>query len=316
MSTRLQIIAIGALGATLLAVVGELGGPFGLLAAYFTTLPLFAVGFAAGTRACLTALAITAVVLAVASGAVDAATFVVAQGFPAALVVGLALRTRIAPTGDPEWYAPGDVLAWLAAYGALAFAGVTLVFAGQSGASIEQTLADMLERVVAAVAVEADPESVKAMAVALARFMPALVLAGWIVMMVVNAILGFQVARRFGSPQRPEPTWSAMTLPGWLMTATAAASLAALVGRGTTVGFVGGNVALALCVPYALLGFAVAHTFAAGAKYPWLVLWGVYLVVLLFGWPLFLMAAVGFAEDWIGLRRHIAASRPEPEDER
>jgi hypothetical protein len=315
MPTRLQIIAIGTLGATLLAVVGDLGGAFGLLAAYFTALPLFATGFAAGVRACVIAAVIAAVAVAAAAGIADAATFVVAYGIPAPLVVGLALRTRIAPTGDPEWVPPGEVLAWLAAYGALAFAVVALGFGGQDGAGVEQTLAETLERVIATVAVETDPNDVKAMAVALARFMPALVLAGWIVMMVVNAILGFRIARRFGSPQRPEPTWSAMTLPGWLMTATAAASLAALVGRGTTLGFVGGNAALSLCVPYVLLGFAVAHTFAHGAKYPWLVLWGVYLVVLLFGWPLFLMAAVGFAEDWIGLRRHIAA-RPEPEDER
>ncbi|HTI87930.1 MAG TPA: DUF2232 domain-containing protein [Alphaproteobacteria bacterium] len=316
MSTRLQIIAVGALATSVLALAGDLGGPFGLLAAYFSTLPLFVVGFAAGTRACMAAMAIAAVVIAAASGALDAAMFVVAQGVPAALIVGLALRTRIAPTGDPEWYPAGDVLASVATYGALVFAAGTLAFAGQSGTSVEQTLAEMLERVFSAVAAESDPESVKAMAAALARYMPAFVLAGWTVMMVVNAVMGFQAARRFGSPQRPEPTWSAMTLPGWLMTATAAAALAALVGRGTIAGFIGGNAALALCVPYALLGFAVAHTFAAGAKYPWLVLWGVYLVVLLFGWPLFFMAAVGFAEDWIGLRRHIAGPRPEPEDER
>jgi hypothetical protein len=256
------------------------------------------------------------VVLAVALGPTDAAMFVAAQGVPATLVVWLALRTRIAPTGDPEWYPPGDVLAWLAAYGVSAFAVLTLATVGFGESSVEATLAEVLERVVAAIAVEADPESVKAMAAALARYMPALVLAGWIVMTVINAVLGLQVAKRFASPQRPEPTWSAMTLPGWLMTATAAAALAALVGRGTTVGFVGGNAALALCVPYALLGFAVAHTFAAGARYPWLVLGGVYLVVVLLGWPLLVMAAVGFAEDWIGLRRHVAGPRPEPEDER
>jgi hypothetical protein len=255
-------------------------------------------------------------VLAVAFGPTDAAMFVAAQGGPTALVVWLALRTRIAPAGDPEWYPAGDALAWLVAYGAAAFAVATFATAGFGESGVEAALADVVERLVTAIAVDADPEGVKSTAAALARYMPALVLTGWTVMMVINAVLGFQLARRFGSPQRPEPAWSAITLPAWLMTAVAAAALAALAGRGTTVGFVGGNAALALCVPYALLGFAVAHTFAAGAKYPWLVLWGVYLVVVLFGWPVFVMAAVGFAEDWIGLRRHVAGPRPEPEDER
>ncbi|MGE5538939.1 MAG: hypothetical protein ACM30I_09990 [Gemmatimonas sp.] len=317
MSTRLQVIAIGALGATVLAVLGGVGGAFGLFAAYFAALPLFAVGFMAGAKACTAAAAVAAAIIAATLSATEAAVFLAAQAVPAASVVWLSLRTRIAPTGDAEWYRPGDVVAWLAAYGAVGFAILALGLAGQGdGPGVEQALADELERVLSAVAVGADPDRTTAMAAALARFFPAIVLASWMVMTVINAVLGFQIAKRFGSLQRPEPTWSAMTLPGWLMTATAAASLAALVGRGTTVGFVGGNAALALCVPYVLLGFAVAHAFAARLKSPRLMLWGVYLVVVLLGWPVLLMAAVGFAEDWIGLRRHFAGPRPEPEDER
>jgi hypothetical protein len=58
----------------LLAVVGGYGGPFGLLAAYFAALPLFAVGFAAGTRACLAAAAALATGSAIGATGLLAAT--------------------------------------------------------------------------------------------------------------------------------------------------------------------------------------------------------------------------------------------------
>ena len=76
-------------------------------------------------------------------------------------------------------------------------------------------------------------------------------------------------------------------------------------------GFVGGNAALALCVPYVFMGFAVAHALAARVGPRRLVLWGLYVAVLLLGWPIVVMAALGFVEDWIGVRRRYAGPRSE-----
>jgi hypothetical protein len=38
------------------------------------------------------------------------------------------------------------------------------------------------------------------------------------------------------------------------------------------------------------------------------------LVVFLLGWPVLVMAALGFVEDWIGVRRRVVGSRLDPED--
>jgi hypothetical protein len=313
MPSRATVIAVGAVASAVLAIAGTVGGPFGLLAAYFASLPLFAVGFAAGRQACIAAVAAAAVAVGIILGPDEAAMFLGAQGIPAALVVWLSLQVR-ASTGAPEWVLPGTVVAWLTCYGVVVFAILALSLLGEGGAQgLEAELATELEHVVAAVATGADPDRIKAVTAALARYFPAIVLTSWIVMTAVNAVVGFQIAGRFFDRQRPEPTWSALTLPSWLMTAVAAASLLALIGRGATAGFIG-NTALTLCVPYAFLGFAVAHTLAARLGARRLVLWGVYLVVFLLGWPVLVMAALGFVEDWIGVRRRVVGSRLDPED--
>jgi hypothetical protein len=314
MPSRATVIAVGAVASAVLAIAGTVGGPFGLLAAYFASLPLFAVGFAAGRQACIAAVAAAAVAVGIILGPDEAAMFLGAQGIPAALVVWLSLQVR-ASTGAPEWVLPGTVVAWLTCYGVVVFAILALSLLGEGGAQgLEAELATELEHVVAAVATGADPDRIKAVTAALARYFPAIVLTSWIVMTAVNAVVGFQIAGRFFDRQRPEPTWSALTLPSWLMTAVAAASLLALIGRGATAGFIGGNTALTLCVPYAFLGFAVAHTLAARLGARRLVLWGVYLAVFLLGWPVLVMAALGFVEDWIGVRRRVVGSRLDPED--
>lgn len=314
MPSRVTVIVAGALASAVLAIGGALGGAFGLLAAYFAGLPLYAVGFAAGPQACVAAIAAATVAIGLALGPEDAVMFLGAQGLPAVLVVWLSLRAR-ASGGALEWLPPGTILAWLVCYGVAAFAILALSLLGIGGSQdMEASLASELEHVVAAVAPGADAERIQAVTAAVARYFPAIVLASWIVMMVINAILGLQIAKRLFDRQRPEPTWSALTLPGWLMTATAAASLLALVGRGTTAGFIGGNAALALCVPYAFMGFAVAHTLAARLGSRRLVLWGLYLMVLLLGWPVLAVTALGFVEDWIGLRRRVAGQQPDPED--
>jgi hypothetical protein len=309
------MIAAGAVASAGLAILGAVGGAFGLVAAYFAALPLFVVGFVSGRQACAIAMAAAAGMIGAALGPEESLMFLGAQGVPAALMVWLSLRMRVASDGTVEWAPPGTILAWLACYGAVAFVALAMVLLNRAGGSqgLETGLATELQQAVTAVAPGADQDRVQAVTAAFARYFPAIVLASWIVMTVVNAVVGFRVAGRLFERQRPEPQWSALTLPSWLMTAVAIASFLALVGRDSSVGFVGGNAALGLCMPYVLLGFAVAHTLAARLGSRRVVLWGLYLLVFMLGWPLLLMAGLGFVEDWIGVRRQFAGHRPEDE---
>lgn len=313
-----RLIIVGAALTAVLAVLGAIGGALGLPAAYFATLPVFAVGFGGGWRTGFAALGLAAIAAVSVLGIQETGVFLVVQGFPTALAVWFSLQARVAPGGEAvEWYPPGHVLAWLACYSVGVFAVLTLGFTGETASSsgLEAELAAELGQAVSAIAAGADPARVKSITESLARFFPAIVLASWIMMMAINAVIGFRVAGRvLRARVRPEPAWSALSLPSWLMTATAAASFAALIGRGTTIGFVGGNAALALCVPYVFLGFAVAHVLSAGLTWRRPLLWGLYVVTFVLGWPVLFVAALGFVEDWIGLRRRFAGEQPGPED--
>jgi hypothetical protein len=312
MPARGTIVAAGAVVSAGLVILGSVSGPLGLLTAYFASLPLFVTGFAAGRQSCLIAIAVAALAIAATLGLEDTVMFLAAQAAPAGLVIWLALKPPILAEDEIEWVWLGSVLSWLACYGVIVFMLLVAAFLDEgSSQGLEASLAEGLNQMVTQVAAGADPDKIQAVTSALARYFPAIVLASWLIMTAINAVLGFRLARRFFGPKRPEPVWSAMWLPSWLMTVIAASSLLALIGKGSTVGFVGGNAALALCMPYVFLGFATAHTLAARLGPRRAVLWGLYVAVVLLGWPVLLVAILGFVEDWIGVRRRYAVIRPE-----
>jgi len=85
-----------------------------------------------------------------------------------------------------------------------------------------------------------------------------------------------------------------------------AATAAALVGSGW-FGFVATNVALILCVPYFLTGLAIIHAVSRNWSGRTAILVALYLLLLLFRWPLIAIAGLGIVEYWIGLRHRYGA---------
>jgi hypothetical protein len=63
---------------------------------------------------------------------------------------------------------------------------------------------------------------------------------------------------------------------------------------------------------YALLGFAVVHSITAGVGGRGFMLSGLYFVVLVFGWPILIMSALGLIETILSLRARVAARRAPP----
>ena len=86
--------------------------------------------------------------------------------------------------------------------------------------------------------------------------------------------------------------------------AVVAAAAVALVGSGW-LGFVATNIALILCVPYFLTGLAVLHAISARWNGRTAILIAVYLLLLLFGWPLLVVTGLGMVEHWAGLRQKL-----------
>ena len=83
--------------------------------------------------------------------------------------------------------------------------------------------------------------------------------------------------------------------------------------------FVGGMLALlaqivtaALVIGYALVGFAVLHTLTLSLNSRGFWLGGIYAVVVMFGWPIVAIFALGIADAVFGLRQRYLQTRPPP----
>jgi hypothetical protein len=93
----------------------------------------------------------------------------------------------------------------------------------------------------------------------------------------------------------------------------AALSLAiAFCFSGGLLGMIAQIVSAALLMAYALVGFAVLHTLTLALKRRALWLSGAYAIVLVIGWPIVAMVALGLADAIFGFRQRYLQGRPPP----
>lgn len=314
MSKTLLIAVLGGVTSAILYLSSFFGIPGGFILAYFSALPLFVVGLSlglmAGTIATVTSVALALTVTQIAV----VALFTVVTALPTLLLLRMALSNRKSPEGNTKWYPPGMMLCWLTGYGAMAFViAAYMVGGGPNG--IEEILRENISAALGVLMQDLEPLKVEAMARMAARHVPAIFMASWLISMVVNAHLAQNIATRLGRNIRPAPPLLNMSLPFGLTGAMlAAAVIWRLAGPGL-VGFVSLNLALVMLVPYFLMGLAVVHAISRPwpARTPILVT--MYLIMVFIGWPVALLAALGLAEQWIGLRRRLAGPGKLEEDE-
>ena len=68
------------------------------------------------------------------------------------------------------------------------------------------------------------------------------------------------------------------------------------------LGYLGRNIAMVFAVPYFLGGLAVVHGLVREVAFSGVLLGTFYLVVIISGWALVVVAGVGIIEQWAGLR--------------
>ena len=77
-------------------------------------------------------------------------------------------------------------------------------------------------------------------------------------------------------------------------------------------GVSGGVLAASLLMAYAILGFAVLHAVTRGMTSRPFTLGGVYVTVIVFGWPVLVMSMLGLADTAFDLRGRTARRRGPP----
>jgi hypothetical protein len=287
---------------------------------YLAPLPLMIAGLGWSHWAAATAGLTGALALAVAFGPIFFFTFMAGAGIPAWWLCYLAMLARpVGNGGTPtlEWYPPGRLVIWAAVLAAL----VVIVAIPNFGTDADSFHTALRNALMHMLRVETDTPTDAAPAI------PGVTNAGRLVDFLVTAIppaaavlanitnvlnlwLAARIVKFSGLLKRPWPPLAAITFPKLL---TAALALAVIVSfLGGLIGIVAGVLSASLLMAYGVLGFAVLHAITQGMGARAFVIGGVYASVLVFGWPVLAVCALGLIEATTDLRARIARKRGPP----
>ncbi|MBR0870908.1 DUF2232 domain-containing protein [Bradyrhizobium tropiciagri] len=316
----LLIIAIAAGAASALMFASIISGALiSLLLFYLAPLPLTVTALGWGPLAA----AIGGIAAAASLGAIFGLPYSIAFAIMVALpawwlghlallgrpIEGSAAEHDGAEPAAPqlEWYPVGRILVWIAAFAIITTMGALLTL-GTDADTITSALRRGLLRVFSATSAQSGEIERFVDVVVIVAPIAATIIA--MVTLTINLWLAGKVTQTSGRLNRPWPELRSTELPPMTL-------VALLVAIGLS--FVGGIVAMlaqiattALIIAYALVGFAVLHTLtlALPSRGFWLV--GTYTVVVIFGWPIVAMVALGLADAVFGLRQRFTRGRPPP----
>ena len=309
------LIALGAGVLAALAATAFLSrAPGALMLVYFADLPLFMAGFAFGPQAAAIGGAAGFMAAGLIGGGIAAGVFGIMQALPVWLVVRQLLLQRPAavagsarasdePGGQIEWYPIGDMLCWLTFFAAAMLVVMTLTsLTGGQGLSV--LVSTNLDEILKGLAPQWDEDHRASMVAAIVPMFPGAIGVSWLVMTIVNATLAYSILTRLKKILRPSPAYAALDLPQWISWPLVLSALLALLGSGE-MEYTGRNLAMSLVVPFFFLGLAVGHTWARRVNHSGMVLTAFYLVLVLSGWATIVVAGIGMAELWIGLRHRM-----------
>ena len=305
--TRDRLIAVGGgLVCALLYLSVMTGSTGAIFFTYLSQLPLFLVGLSLGWMPATIACIVAAGAIAVGANFAAAGLFCVLSAAPVLILVRQGLQSRPgADAATVEWYPPGLLLSWLTGYGLVLF-GITLVAFLGSEDGVEGAARTYIEATLGTVAAGvADPRFDRIIQ-SFVRYFPAIVVTTWLVMVVINAALAQNVLKQLKRNRRPSPKFAELDLPGWMTTSLAVFLLVSLVPG--QIGITGQNAAIIIGLPFFLLGLAVIHAVSHRFGARRLFLLAIYVILILFGWPIIVVAGLGFVEQWARFRQRFAAT--------
>ena len=149
------------------------------------------------------------------------------------------------------------------------------------------------------------------MAAGMSTLFPALLVTSWLLTIIANVALAHASLTRWGSNRRPSLDLLGVELPLAMAFAFAAGVALWLIG-GDILGLIGKTLTVAIAAVYVFQGIALVHHVSRGWPGRTFALTVFYFILLvLLGLPgLALVAALGLADQLIGLRRRFAGAAP------
>jgi hypothetical protein len=319
MTIVLIALAAGCASALMFASIIS-GALISLLLFYLAPLPLMVAAMGWGPLSAIIGGIGAAIGLGAIFGLPYCLAFVVMVALPACWLGHLALLGRLLTNGisssnggspvapDLEWYPVGRILLWITCFVALTTMAALLTL-GTDADTVTGTMRRGLLHIFgsgdAAYTGEIEPfiNALVALAPAAAAIVAMLTL-------TLNLWLAAKITATSGRLHRPWPDLKSTALPP----VTLVILFVAIAGC-----FIGGLpailaliVATALIMAYAFTGFAVLHTLTLALKSRALWLSCAYAVVIVFSWPVLVIAALGLADAVFGFRQRYLSGRPPP----
>lgn len=298
-SFGLSALAGLASGALFLSML--VGGGFGVLLVYLAPLPLMVVGLCYGLSHAAAGSVVGALTVGALSLALTPVYAAVAAG-SALIVVRQALLWRQLPDGSVEWMPPGGILTALTSVAVVLLSG-WLAYLATGEAGIAGAIRGYVTAFVDGMAGDAQPDVKEGLVALWGALLPASAAGGWLMVAVLNGVLGQWLAVRSGHQIRPTPGYVDLDVPPWIAGALGLAVAGVLVGS-PDVAYAARNIASVLLLPLVLLGLATTHANLRSRQNgkAWLVVF--YLCsVLLFGWAVLGLAVLGLIKLWTRRRR-------------
>lgn len=311
-------IAAGAASALLAAGVAA-GSVLAVPLFYLAPLPVMIAGLAFSHFSALVAMLAATAGLGAVFGLTFLSAYAVGIGGPAFGLAYLALLARPEPAakGGLVWFPVGGLVVATAVFSTIAIIVALFSMAGdyETYRQAVTTAFDALMRAQAEVPgaatspqeTGADPAALSAL---LARLLPPM--AGITSMMSLMGCL-YLAGRAAVLSERLARPWP--DLAAWKLPTPTSLVLAVLVALSMAPGLLGLSASVGVATvtgAYALAGFAVVHFLTRGSGARVLILTSVWLGALLLGWPVLIMAVLGFADAVFDLRARAAARRGPP----
>jgi hypothetical protein len=313
-------IAAGCASALMFASIisGELTS---LLLFYLAPLPLMVAALGWGPLAATIGGIAAASGLGAIFGLPYCIAFVLTVALPAWWLGHLALLGRPVTHGIPpdndgaspvapalEWYPVGRVLLWISGFAALTTMAALLTL-GTDAATIVGALRRGLLRILGPREVASTGET-EQWVDALVTVAPAAAAIVAMMTLTLNLWLAGRITATSGRLHRPWPELKRADLPP--MTLAALCVAIAFCFAGGLLAILAQIVTAALMMAYALTGFAVLHVLTSASKSRALWLSCAYAIVMVFGWPVLAMVALGLADAIFGFRQRYLQRRPPP----
>jgi len=294
------------------SVAGADGSPSSVLPTFalmtLSTLPLFLAGLGIGLAGAAIAVLTGAIIAAAFISGLFGVTYVVTCGIPVLILVRQALL----------WREEDEVIVWYPASGLMVFwtaicfalSGISILWFDLND-DIRQELIRQFQPMVAEVKKQSAIYA-NITAEDIVWLMPQFFGPSWGLILLLSGCLAQGLLARFNKSLRPSPEFSGFAMPKWVAVIAVIAILASIAFNLTTP-YLGAAV-LVLELVFFLQGMAVIHRVSMNWNYRSLVLWAVYLILILFMWPVLIISLLGLADSWIGFRSRRKAAPDQEED--